>query len=101
MWTIISDGWHITNKEISFIKIPSKIPKPQKWVELIDRLENKLEKTKTYVGTKQVQYEYKHKYCKDIIDKIDDELKDVYGLSETEIVYIKSFNEKYRMSDGA
>ena len=53
------------------------------------------------MGTKQVDYEYKHKLCKDIIDEIDDELKSVYKLSVSELNYIKKFNEKYRISDGA
>jgi len=101
MWTIISDGWHITNKELSFIKIPNKIPKQKRWLELMNNLEEKLENTKVYVGTKQVEYEYKHKFCKDIIDEIDEEMKSIYGFSETEVDYIKSFNEKYRVSDGA
>ena len=101
MWTIISDGWHVTNKELSFIRIPSKIPKQKKWPLLLAKLETRLETTKEYVGTKQVEYEYKHKLCKDIIDEIDDELKSVYKLSVSELKYIKTFNEKYRISDGA
>lgn len=101
IWTIVSDGWHITNKELSFIKLPRRIPKPKKWVSLQKELETKLEETKVYVGTKQIDYEYKHKYCKDIIDKIDKELKSVYGLSDAEVKYIQTFNEKYRISDGA
>lgn len=101
MWTIISDGWHITNKELSFIKIPHRIPKSKKWKTLYTKLETRLESTKEYVGTKQVDYEYKHKLCKDIIDEIDDELKSVYKLSVSEVNYIKTFNEKYRISDGA
>ena len=43
---------------------------------------------------------YKHKKCKDVIDRIDYELAKVYGLSDTELAYIKSFALKYRMSDG-
>lgn len=101
MWTIVSDGWHITNKELSIIKIPNKIPKQKKWSTLFGKLENQLESTKEYVGTKQVDYEYKHKLCKDIIDEIDNELKSVYKLSAPELNYIKTFNEKYRISDGA
>lgn len=101
LWTIVSDGWHITNKELSFIKIPNRIPKPKTWSKLYEKLENQLETTKEYVGTKQVDYEYKHKLCKDIIDEIDNELKSVYKLTAPELNYIKKFNEKYRISDGA
>ena len=92
---------HITNKEILFIRIPNRIPVTKRWSTLISKLENRLESTKEYVGTKQVDYEYKHKLCKDIIDEIDDELKSVYKLSAPELNYIKKFNEKYRMGDGA
>lgn len=101
IWIIISDGWHITNKEISFIKIPSKISKFPVWENLMVRLEDKLEKTKVYVGTAQVEYEYKHKECKDIIDEIDEELAAVYHLSETQLNYVKNFGLKYRLSNGA
>lgn len=101
MWIIISDGWHITNKELSFIKVPSDIGDKKRWDDLSKELENKLEETKVYVGTKQVDYEYKHKYCKSIIDKIDDALATVYDLNEEETSYIKNFALKYRMSDVA
>ena len=101
LWIIVSDGWHITNKELSFIKIPSNVGKRSVWQGLMERLENKLEKTKVYVGTKQVDYEYKHKECKDIIDEIDDEMAKIYHLSETQLYYIKNFGLKYRLGDGA
>ena len=101
LWIIISDGWHITNKELSFIKIPPRIDKLPVWESLMVRLEDKLEKTKVYVGTTQVDYEYKHKECKDIIDEIDKELATVYHLSETQFDYVKNFGLKYRLSNGA
>ena len=37
----------------------------------------------------------------DTVLEIDDELKSVYKLSAPELDYIKKFNEKYRMGDGA
>lgn len=101
LWIIISDGWHITNKELSFIKFPKEIGKESIWSDLASRLEEKLEKTKVYVGTKQVDYEYKHKSCKDIIDEIDNELAKIYKLSQTQLEYIKNFGLKYRLGDGA
>jgi hypothetical protein len=54
-----------------------------------------------FVGTKQVDYEYKHKSCKDIIDEIDNELAKIYNLSQTQLEYIKNFGLKYRLGDGA
>lgn len=101
LWILISDGWHITNKELSFIKFPAKIENKDLWQNLALRLEEKLEKTKVYVGTKQVDYEYKHKACKDVIDEIDDELAKVYKLSKTQLEYIKNFGLKYRLGNGA
>lgn len=101
LWIIISDGWHITNKELSFIKFPKEIGEESIWSNLASRLEDKLEKTKVYVGTKQVDYEYKHKSCKDIIDEIDNELAKIYKLSQTQLEYIKNFGLKYRLGDGA
>lgn len=101
LWIIISDGWHITNKELSFIKFPKEIGEESIWSNLASRLEEKLEKTKVFVGTKQVDYEYKHKSCKDIIDEIDNELAKIYKLSQTQLEYIKNFGLKYRLGDGA
>lgn len=101
LWIIISDGWHVTNKELSFIKFPNKTGDIKVWQDLAMRLEDKLEKTKVYVNTKQVDYEYKHKACKDVIDEIDDALAKVYKLSTTQLAYIKNFGLKYRLGDGA
>lgn len=101
LWIIISDGWHITKKELSFIKIPSNINNYDVWIHLMNRLENRLEDTKVYVGTKQVDYEYKHKKCKYIIDDIDEELSKVFNLDSSQLDYIKSFGLKYRLGDGA
>lgn len=101
LWIIISDGWHITNKELSFIKFPKELGTESIWSDLASRLEEKLEETKVFVGTKQVDYEYKHKSCKDIIDQIDNELAKVYKLSHTQLEYIKNFGLKYRLGDGA
>ena len=101
LWIIISDGWHITNKELSFIKIPDKTGDYSIWHSLMERLEDKLERTKVYVGTKQVDYEYKHKECKDIIDEIDNEMAKIYKLSTRQLHYIQNFGLKYRLGDGA
>ena len=101
LWIIISDGWHITNKELCFIKIPQSIPDVSVWSDLMTRLDARLEETKAYVHTKQVDYEYKHRACKDIIDEIDDELAKVFRLSSVQLNYVKSFGLKYRIGDGA
>lgn len=95
-WTIVSDCWHITTKELKTFYVPISKIKNEKFEKLAEKLENKLEKTKKYVGTKQVDFEYKHKLCKNIIDEIDDELKKIYSLTDLELKYIKTFAIKYR-----
>lgn len=98
-WICISDCWHITNKEFDNFKIPenfdSKIVK-----QLANNLENKLEKTKKYVGTKQTDYEYKHKNCLKEIHAIDDYINKLFGLNNNENNYIKNYSLIYRTSGG-
>lgn len=96
-WTIMSDCWHITSKELKMFKVNTNKIDTEKFKKLAEKLETKLEDTKKYIGSKQVDYEYKHKLCKDVINKIDDELKEVYSLTDDELDYIKSFALKYRM----
>ena len=63
-------------------------------------METRLEETKVYVGTKQTEYEYKHKECIDIIHEIDDYIAEIYGLTTSENLYIKNFNLRYRLGGG-
>lgn len=93
-WTIVSDCWHITSKELKHFKY---IDTSDDFSKLRLELENKLEETKKYIGTKQTEYEYKHKYCKKIIDKIDKKLAKIYELSNEELEYIQNFAIKYRL----
>lgn len=99
-WICVSDCWHITRKELKGFKIPNIID-----FNITNRLasvlEEKLENTKVFVGTKQTEYEYKHKECVDIIHKIDDYINELYGLTEEESIYIKNFSYRYRIGGGA
>jgi type I restriction-modification system DNA methylase subunit len=63
-WTVISDCWHITNKELSSFKVILDNVDFVKFITIAKNLENKLEETKQYIGTKQTEYAYKHKFCK-------------------------------------
>ena len=56
-------------------------------------------KNEKYIGSKQTEYEYKHKECKDVIDEIDDALADVYGLTKEELDYVKNFSITYRTGE--
>lgn len=98
-WICISDCWHITNKELQGFMVPY-IEDYTVAARLATNLENKLEETKHYVGTKQTEYEYKHKSCVDEIHAVDDYINGLYGLTDTESLYIKNFAYRYRVSGG-
>ena len=102
LWCVVSDGWHITKKDMKYFKFNySELSETQKntLVELAKELECDLENNKKYIGSKQVSHEYKHKKSKIIMDKIDLVLKDYYMLSEQEYNFIIYYNLKYRMND--
>lgn len=98
-WICVSDCWHITRKELIGFKVPD-VHDFNRANALAIALENKLEETKLYVGTKQTEYEYKHKECVDEIHRIDDYINNLYGLSDEESLYIKNFAYRYRIGGG-
>jgi len=98
-WICISDCWHITRKELIGFTIPNN-PNFDETDRLAKQLEDKLEETKKYVGTKQTEYEYKHKECVNEIHEIDDYINTLYGLTEEESLYIKNFAFRYRIGGG-
>lgn len=98
-WICVSDCWHITNKELQGFMVPN-IVNFDTATRLATALENKLEETKLYVGTKQTEYEYKHKLCIDEIHAIDDYINNLFGLTDAESLYIKNFAYRYRVSGG-
>lgn len=99
-WNVMSDCWHITSKELSSFSVIYKNVNYDKFKELFIILEDKLEKTKVFVNTKQVDYVYKHKDCIDVINLIDDELAKLYDLSKEQLDYIKKYKLKYRIGSG-
>lgn len=98
-WIVTSDCWHITNKELSSFKVIFENVDFEKFKILSENLERKLEETKQYIGTKQTEYAYKHKFCKTEIDLIDNELANIYNLTEDEVDYLRNYQLKYRMSE--
>ena len=99
-WVSISDCWHITSKELKNFFIPSlSNVNLKRFNYLGKKLEQKLEITKERIGTKQAEYAYKHKFCKDIIDLIDCEIAKLYAFSDKELDFIKNFSLKYRMGE--
>lgn len=99
-WVCISDCWHITRKELIGFKVP-EIVEFETTNRLADALEQRLEETKVYVGTKQTNYEYKHKECVNVIHEIDDYINALYRLTDEESIYIKNFSYRYRIGGGA
>lgn len=99
-WVVVSDCWHITTKDLNNYFIPT-ISDFDNYDKLSTELQNKLEETKKYIGSKQTEYEYKHRLCKDVIDKIDDEISSIYNLTTEELEYVKNFALKYRKGDGS
>lgn len=99
-WILTSDCWHITSKELKHFKVKLENIDFTEFSLLAKELETELENTKKYIGSKQTEYEYKHKLCKRVIDKIDDKLGEVYELTSDEVNYVKAFASKYRESLG-
>lgn len=102
LWEVFSDGWHITNKELENIYIISRNIKfldEKKVSELVSKLEKDLETNKEYIGSKQIEYVYKHKKSKIIIDEINSLIGYLFGLNKEELKYIQNYNLKYRMND--
>ena len=100
-WTLLSDGWHITLKNLENFKFDlEQLTNEEKkqLVTIAKKLELDLEKNKEKIDSKQSEYEYKHKKSKQIIDEIDILLKNVYNFDENVVQYIKHHNLKYRMS---
>lgn len=98
-WNVVSDCWHITKKELDEFPIPNDIEFGE-IEKLANALEKKLESTKKYIGSKQTDYEYKHKLCIKEISAINQYINNVYKLSEKEGTYINNYYIKYRMSGG-
>ena len=100
LWILVSDCWHVTITDLKNIKLDiDKIKNKDELIKLNKKLEKDLEKNKKYIGSKQVDYEYKHKYSKSIIHKIDDIINETYNLTDEEKEYIKNYAYIYRMND--
>lgn len=101
-WETISDCWHLTNKELELFYFDySKLDDRDKerLEYLSEKLEKSLEDNKKFIGSKQTDYEYKHKFSKNIIDEIDYILARHYGFNDKEYKYIIDYNLAYRMND--
>lgn len=97
-WISVSDCWHVS-RELNGFRMPI-INDASQFSELADALDMRLEATKKYVGTKQTEYEYKHRACLDEIHAIDSVINSVYGLTQKESDYIQDFALRYRVSGG-
>lgn len=101
MWILSSDCWHVTSQDLKNIRL-SYENFSEKQISKLYKLSNDLiidlEKNKVRINTKQTEFEYKHKYSKKIIDKIDDIICPNIGLDEEETKFIKAYALKYRLN---
>ena len=98
-WELVSDCWHLTKRELVDFAVDLDAFPPEsvgRLAELGRRLEADLEANKEYVGTKQIDYEYKHKKSKRILDEIDIALAEHYGFTEEELDHIVNHAVKHR-----
>ena len=98
-WIATSDCWHVS-KELNGFMAPFN-GDYRRASRLARNLRQKLEDTKVYVGTKQTDYEYKHRECVKEIHAIDTYINNMFGLTKEESKYIKEFAFRYRTSGGA
>lgn len=101
LWVLTSDCWHVTSANLETLKISKQQLQKldfNRIVSLVDMLMDDLEQNKKYIGSKQTDYEYKHKYSKHLIDQIDDCIAPLFSLSPFEINYIKQYTERYRVN---
>lgn len=98
-WIATSDCWHVS-KELNGFMAPFT-GNYRRASKLAMALRQKLEETKVYVGTKQTDYEYKHRECVEEIHAIDTYINNIFGLTKEESKYIKEFAFRYRTSGGA
>ena len=98
-WIVVSDCWHVS-KELNGFRTVKEFDS-ERVMRMAVQLRTRLEETKVYVGTKQTEYEYKHKLCIPEIHEIDAYINELYGLTEEESDYIKSYALNYRTGGGA
>lgn len=97
-WIAVSDCWHVS-KDLNGFMAPFLFDH-KRASELARSLQEKLEETKVYVGTKQTEYEYKHKKCLNVISEIDEFVNELFELTKEESAYIKEYALKYRTGGG-
>ncbi|XMB73082.1 Eco57I restriction-modification methylase domain-containing protein [Mycoplasmatota bacterium WC30] len=96
-WEKVSDCWHIRKSDLKFFDFKLENINDS-LVELSYIVEDMLESTKKYIGSKQVDYEYKHKLIKMQLDEIDYVLASMYKLSNEELEYLIDYNLQYRLN---
>lgn len=95
-WITVSDCWHLTNKDLSFLTVPD-VGNIGDFKDAYNLLKKKLEETKEEINTKQSKFAYKHKNCMHEINIIDDLIYDLYRLTKKERQYISKYKIKYRL----
>lgn len=101
-WEVISDVWHITLKELNYLKINFSDFSSKQKLELSKlylQFEKNLEKNKKRIDSKQAEFEYQHKKDKVLIDKIDLFFKKYFSFTDIEMEYIRNYQLKFRLNE--
>lgn len=101
VWEAVSDCWHITLKDLNWIKIDfDKISSREKREiqKAYMDFETKLENNKKFIGSKQVDFIYQHKYLKVEIDLLDDLIAPLFNLTPSELSFVKAYQESHRIN---
>lgn len=102
IWECVSDGWHITLKDLTCLKIDfKKLSKKEKLniINIYDQIESELERTKIRVDSKQTEYIYQHKLLKKLFDQLDVCFAKYWNLSSREISYLRYYQLEYRLNE--
>lgn len=101
LWETYSDCWHVTQSDLNNLRF-DKVFLERRYQKLLTELEIKLEqklyKTRKYIYSKQTDYIYVHRNCRDEITAINNVIAEIYGFTAKEQKYIENYNIKYRLS---
>lgn len=101
-WIVTSDTYHVTKRDVDGLYIPEALSHDKHLVSLAGALEEDLWANAEHRfrqradGTQQEEVNFKVAASKAIIDKIDVVLAKHYGLTDTELDFILSYDAKFR-----
>ena len=101
-WIVHSDCYHVTKRDIDNLFVPEQLVSDHRIGALSERLlqdlwDNSEVRLRSRAdGSIQREVNFQVARSKNILDKIDTVIASHYGLSDDELDFVKSFDEKYR-----